>query len=123
MAFLAQQNAVEFVYSQDATKARIQAGFGSIPRRKPAKIGPIPEENREKPKKTCGNALFSVDKSCGKPQGKRRKGFFRPASMLAILAFCATLQGRRHGRQKSKQKPQWHSHCWYQEEDKLWQQV
>ncbi|HUV97493.1 MAG TPA: HU family DNA-binding protein [Acidobacteriaceae bacterium] len=63
------------------------SGFQESPQAKKVENQPISEENREKPKKTCGNALFSVDKSCGKPQGKRRKGFFRPASMLAILAF------------------------------------
>jgi DNA-binding protein HU-beta len=52
MALSAQQNAVEFVYSQEATKARIQAGFTSILRPKPKKIGQFPkktEKNRRKP--------------------------------------------------------------------------
>jgi hypothetical protein len=99
------------------------SGFQELPQAKTGENRPIPEENRKNPKKTCGNALFSVDKSSGKPQGKRRKGFFRPASTLSISAFCAKLDRRQRGRQKSKQKPQWHTHCWYQEEDKLWQQA
>jgi DNA-binding protein HU-beta len=52
IALCAQQNAVEFVYSQEATKARIQAGFRSIHRQKPAKIGQFQKKtkkNRRKP--------------------------------------------------------------------------
>jgi hypothetical protein len=52
MALRLDQNAVEFVYSQDAAKARIQAVPRSILRRKPAKIGQFPnktEKNRRKP--------------------------------------------------------------------------
>jgi hypothetical protein len=40
-----QQNAVESVYSQEAAKARIEAGLRSIAKLKPAQIGLIPEEN------------------------------------------------------------------------------
>jgi DNA-binding protein HU-beta len=52
MALLAQQNAVESVYSQHATKARIQAGFRKVPRQKPANFGQFPkktDKNRRKP--------------------------------------------------------------------------
>jgi hypothetical protein len=40
------------------------SGFQKYSKAKTGKNQPISEENREKPKKTCGNALFSVDKSC-----------------------------------------------------------
>jgi DNA-binding protein HU-beta len=79
------------------------SGFQEHLQAKTGRNRPFSEENRQKPKKTCGNTLFPVDKSCRKPQGKRRKGFLRPASMLSIFASRAKMAGGEEGRQKSKQ--------------------
>jgi hypothetical protein len=122
MALPAQQNAVEFVYSQDATKARIQAGFRSTCRRKPAKIGQFPkktEKNRRKPvEMRCfplTNPAESRKVNGGRVSLDRINACDPRISCDAPKAATRSIE--------VKTKPRWHTHCWYQEEDKLWQQV
>ena len=122
MALSLGQNEVEFVYFQDATKARIQAGFRSLLRRKPAK-------NSQFPKKT--------EKNRRKPVEMRCFPLTNPAESRKVNGGRVSLDPHQclrssHSREAStattrsievKTKPRWHNHCWYQEEDTLWQQV
>jgi hypothetical protein len=122
MALPAQQNAIEFVYSQDATKARIQAGFRGTLRRKPAKIGQSPKKTKKNRRKPVEMRCFPLTNPAESRKVNGGRVSLDPHQCLRSSHFVRSYNSSDTV-DRSQNKAAVARHCRHQEEDKLWQQV